>query len=86
MQMQFPRNVMAHFRATIAVFAALTLMLIAAHAADPKTSASKENLDKAVAKLLALRPDLPIESVYPAAVEGLYGCLLYTSPSPRDAS
>ena len=73
MQMQFPRNFMAHFRATIAVFAALTLMLSAAHAADPKTSASKENLDKAVAKLLALRPDLPIESVYPAAVEGLYG-------------
>ena len=73
MQMQFPRNVMAHFRATIAVFAALTLMLSTAHGADPKSSASKENLDKVVAKLLAIRPDLPIESVYPAAVEGLYG-------------
>ena len=42
MQMQFPRNVMAHFCATIAVFAALTLILSTAHGADPKTNASKK--------------------------------------------
>ena len=66
------RNVMAHFRATIAVFAALTLILSTACGLIRKPARAK-NLDKAVAKLLAIRPDLPIESVYPVAVEGLYG-------------
>ena len=72
MQMQLPRNVMAHFRAAIAVFSALTLILSTAHGGYSKTSSSKENLDKAVAKLLAIRPDLPIESVHQSPLKALW--------------
>jgi thiol:disulfide interchange protein DsbC len=48
-------------------------MFSAAYGADVKANADKEGLDHVVAKLLAIRPGLPIESIYPAAVDGLYG-------------
>ena len=49
---------------------ALTLSVQAAEA--PVAAADKE-LDKAVAQLLAIRPDIPIEAVYPSQVDGLVG-------------
>lgn len=67
------QNVMAYSRRTDILFVVLTLMFSAAHGADVKANADEEGLDHVVAKLLAIRPGLPIESIYPAAVDGLYG-------------
>ena len=67
------QNVMAYSRRTDILFIVLTLMFSAAHGADVKANADEEGLDHVVAKLLAIRPGLPIESIYPAAVDGLYG-------------
>lgn len=67
------QNVMAYSRRTDVLFIVLTLMFSAAYGADVKANADKEGLDHVVAKLLAIRPGLPIESIYPAAVDGLYG-------------
>ena len=73
MQKQPDQNVMTYSCRTNALFIVLTLMFSAAHGAGVKASADEEGLDQVVAKLLAIRPGLPIESIYPAAVEGLYG-------------
>ena len=67
------QNVMAYSRRTDILFIVLTLMFSAAYGADVKANADEEGLDHVVAKLLAIRPGLPIESIYPAAVDGLYG-------------
>lgn len=67
------QNVMAYSRRTDVLFIVLTLMFSAAYGADVKANAGKEGFDHVVAKLLAIRPGLPIESIYPAAVDGLYG-------------
>ena len=73
MQKQPDQNAMAHSCRTNALFIVLTLMFSEAHGADVKASADEEGPDQVVAKLLAIRPGLPVESIYPAAVEGLYG-------------
>ena len=73
MQKRPDQNVMAHSRRTNALLILLTLMFSAVFGTVVKASADEEGLDRVVAKLLAIRPGLPIESIYPAAVEGLYG-------------
>ena len=67
------QNVMAYSRRTDILFIVLTLIFTAAHGADVKANADEDGLNHVVAKLLAIRPGLPIESIYPAAVDGLYG-------------
>ena len=67
------QNVTAYLRRTDVLFIVLTLIFSAAYGADVKANADKKGLDHVVAKLLAIRPGLPIESIYPAAVDGLYG-------------
>lgn len=73
MHKQLHQNVLTYSRKTKALFVLLMLVFSAAHGANEKTSADEESLDNVVAKLRAIRPNLPIESIYPAAVDGLYG-------------
>ena len=73
MHKQLHQNVLTYSRKTKALFVLLMLVFSAAHGANEKTNADEESLDNVVAKLRAIRPNLPIESIYPAAVDGLYG-------------
>ena len=55
--------------AVLLILSALTSAVQAA----AESTATQEELQTAVAQLLAIRPDLPIEAVYPTQVDGLFG-------------
>ena len=46
------------------------------HAAD--------DIDKVQAQIKKHLPDIDISSIADTPIDGVYDCLLYTSPSPRD--
>ena len=48
-------------------------LTLSAQAADETAPVTDEELNQAVAQLLAIRPDIPIEAVYPTQVDGLFG-------------
>ena len=59
----------AFLPAVLLILSALTPAVQAA----AESTATQEELQTAVAQLLAIRPDLPIEAVYPTQVDGLFG-------------
>ena len=56
-----------------AILLALFALITSSGTTFAQDNVPAAQLDNVVAKLLAVRPDLPIEAVYPADVEGLYG-------------
>ena len=48
-------------------------LTLSAQAADEPAPVTDEELNQAVSQLLAIRPDIPIEAVYPTQVAGLFG-------------
>ena len=75
----------AFLPAVLLILSALTPAVQAA----AESTATQEELQTAVAQLLAIRPDLPIEAVYPTQVDGLFGADLpdgNTLTSPPTAS
>lgn len=51
----------------------MNALTLSVQAAESPVAAADKELDKAVAQLLAIRPDIPIEAVYPSQVDGLVG-------------
>jgi thiol:disulfide interchange protein DsbC len=48
-------------------------LTLSVQAADEPAPVTDEELNQAVAQLLAIRPDIPIDAVYPTQVDGLFG-------------
>ena len=65
-------------RAAKAILLPIALLLtnaltLSVQAVEETASAAEDELAEAVAQLLAIRPDIPIEAVYPSQVDGLVG-------------